>query len=264
MQTRFSIISNSIFKYFLIFSISFLWLNYYNRDILLVSLISIIITIIISYIVNKIAKKRKDKISLTIKDNEKMKTTAFQLLMADNNDILTFFTILLKIKNNPKIIKSKQLIEFSNKAFIPFYRKKQLSEDDLIEVFKTYNYDHIIISCIEYSDEALQLSKKIASKKISIINHEQLFVLLKKYDLFPDFNIAINPKKRFKFVNIKDIAFMKKNSRHYLFSGVIILISSLFIKYNIYYLIFATLLFVLSGISFFKSQPNQQCIIDEI
>ena len=71
-------------------------------------------------------------------------------------------------------------------------------------------------------------------------------------------------KEKFKFIHLKNIAFTKNNAKHYLISGFIIFITSFFIKYNIYYLVFTTLLFIFSGICYFKPSPKLPDISDEL
>lgn len=264
MQTKFSIISNSILKYFLIFAISFLWINYYNGDLLMVSLISTIITIILSYLLTILSKKKKTSTANTLKDNEKMKDVSFQLLLAHTDDVLNFFNILLKINHTSQILKAKNIIVFEDTAFIPFYNKKQLTENDLISIYKNHKYNKIIISCIDYSEDSLQLANKLASSKIYLLNEKAIYSILKKYDLYPDFNMPINVKNKFRYRDLKQIAFTKANSKQYFLSGIVIFITSFFIRYNIYYLIFTTMLFIFAGISFFKSQEKIPNIADEI
>lgn len=265
MQTKFSIISNSIFKYFIIFAISFLWLNFYSQNLLVVALISIIIAIVVGQLIYLISKHKKNLINLSIKEKEKMKYSSTQLLLASEKEICTFFHIILKTNRDCQISKSKDYIEWDNHVFIPFYEKETLLNDDIRKIFKKHNnVKNIIIACIDCDEKAYTLANKIKQTTFTILNEQQTFNLFKKYNFYPDFNIELNKKEKFKYSNLKTVAFKKANAKHYFFSGILILITSFFIRYNIYYLIFATLLFVFSGISYFKTPIKQVDIIDEL
>ena len=103
MQTRLSEVSNTIFKYFVIFSIIFMWLNFYSRNIMPVFLASIIFTIIVGKIIAIFEVKKKNRIKLSQLDNKKMQDISLQLLLNSNKENLQFFANIYN-KNDQKII----------------------------------------------------------------------------------------------------------------------------------------------------------------
>lgn len=265
MQTKFSIISNLIFKYFLIFAVSFLWINFYYDNLLAVGLISIIVAIIIGQIHDYLCKQKKITSSLSAKEKEKIEEISIQFLLATNKEVLIFFNTLLKSNHVCEINKIKKNIICDDFIFIPFYNKKIIDYDDIINIYKENKSNKkIIIACIEYTDKALNLANSITNTKIIILDKYQIYRLLKKHNFYPDFNITLNSNKKFKYSDLKNIAFTKTTAKHYLFSGIIILVTSFFIKYSLYYLIFATLLFIFAGISHFKPTTKKLDIIDKL
>lgn len=265
MQTKFSIISNIIFKYFIIFAISFVWLNFYYQNILTISLISIIIAFLVGQIIYLINSKKNKLASISLKENEKLKNCSMQLLLASKKDICIFFNIILKTNHQTTISKNNDYISWEDTIFIPYYSKQSLNLDDIIYIYKNYkNIDNIIISCIDYSDNCIEFCNQLTDTKIHILNEKDIFKLFKKYDFYPDFNIKLKQKEKFKYSQLKSIMFKKSNSKKYFFSGIMILLTSFIIRYNIYYKIFATILFIFAGISYFKPQSKESNIINEL
>ena len=265
MQTRLSIISNIIFKYFIIFAITFLWLNFYISNLITIGIGSVIISVLLGTILNIISKKRKNAINLSFKEQEQMREISLQFLLAEKNQLFSFFKLLLETKHDCNIPKSKNCIDWENNAFIPFYNHSIITADDVANIFKdNKNKINIFIASIGVSDEAKKLAEQIKQSKIILLDESQVFKILKKYDLYPDFKIELNKKEKFKYSKLKDIAFTKSNTKHYFISAFIILITSFFIRYNTYYLIFATILFIFAGISFLKPIKKLPDSADEL
>ena len=70
-------------------------------------------------------------------------------------------------------------------------------------------------------------------------------------------SIKLKETQKLKFNQIVATALNKSTSKNYFTSGFIILISSLFIKYKVYYIIFASILFILAYISHFNVWFNK-------
>lgn len=265
MQTRFSIISNVIFKYFILFAIGFLWLNFYIDDLLIVGLISFIISIIIGKIISIIQSKKNSLIKISIKEQEQIQNISYQLFLAPSERIVQFYSILLKTNHEIKINKETQSISWQNIVFVPEYSQSTITADTISKIYKSHNdCDKIIIAGIKFSEDATNLAKSISNSSLILLDEQSTFKLFKKYDFYPDFKIIKNKKEKLNYQKLKDIALSKTNTRHYFLSGIIILTTSFFIKYNIYYIVFATLLFTLSGICRFRHYTPPPNILDEI
>lgn len=265
MQTKLSIISNIIFKYFIIFAISVLWLNFYLANLVVVIILSTIISITLGKVVSIIKKKKTIIAENSLKEQDHIKNISFQLLLTDHEKIINFYNILFKANHNVCLVKNQALLIDDKYIFIPAYSSQTISIDMVAEYYKQYKENQqIIIAGISFSGDAINLSNKIRNTKINLLNEQSTYKLFKKYDFYPDFKISQTVKEKFKLKNLKDIAFTKSNSKQYLYSAIIILITSLFINYSVYYLIFASLLFIFSAICHFKPQNEPSSIIDEL
>lgn len=265
MQTKFSVISNKILKYFIIFSIAFMWINYYYDNTVIVAIISTLIAIIIGQIIALIFKKKSNIIKLSQKEQTHINNISTQFLLAENSKILIFYKNLLSAKRNVAISKNKDAIIWQDTAFLPIYNKYLVTQDDISTAYKNYHdHQNIIIAGIGFSDDAIALSTKITDCKISTLDIQEMYNIYKKYDYYPDFNIKLATKQRANLKKVKETVFIKSNAKHYFLSGLVILITSFFIKYSTYYLVFATLLFVFSAISYFKPFKTLPSIADEL
>ena len=172
MQTKISIISNIIFKYFLIFSIAFLWLNFYIRNLLLVISISTISSLIIGKIIGKINNKKSKLLQSSLKEQEKLKNISFQLLLTDKENIIRFYSILFQSKHNIKISKDNKHIELDDTLlFYPEYSHTNITIDIIANIVKQYtNFKTIIIAGINFKEDALEFANKIANYISEVAN----------------------------------------------------------------------------------------------
>ena len=264
MQTRLSIVSNILFKYTLIFFISFLWIGSLIENLLIVLLISILCSIILGKILGIVYNKKQQSISESLKEQKKMVTASNQLLLCnDYKKVIDFFLKLFSDK--PNLITTEKAIFWENFVFIPLYNTRKIYFDKVLEIYKTYHsIPNIVISGISFDDESMEFVKSVSNVRIHLFDEKNTFRIFKKHNLYPDFNITLKEKDKINFSKIKELIFSKRNTRNYFMSGIIILISSIFIRYNIYYLCFATLLFIMSGICFFKRESPSSSIIDEL
>lgn len=264
MQTRLSIISNILFKYTLIFLISFLWIEAYIDNLIVVTICAFVSALVVGKILGMLYHKKQESISITLKEQEMIYYASKQLLLcSDYHKIIDFFLQILSSKEN--VIATDREIFWDNNVLIPLYNYRKISLDKIIEIYKTYKkYNNIIIVGIGYEEGSCEFIKTIYDTNIHLLDEKSAFKIFKKHNLFPEFNIKLKEKDSFKLTSLKKLILSKRNTRNYFASGIVILISSVFIQYNIYYICFATLLFIMSGLCFFKKETPTPSIIDEL
>lgn len=261
MQTKLSIISNILFKYILLFLVSFLWLKtYFNNKITVI--ISIMIALTIGQLIYLVLRKRKNIIALNIKEQKHLQEISLKFRLVDEKTILNFYYTILS--TSLPVFKEKNYLTWEDSIFIPIYYKSEIDSNIISDIFKKHkNYKTIIIAGISFSPDAQELAKTL-SPIIHCLDENQTYSLFKKYNSFPNFQVSLNNQKRNKLSIIKESIFLKQNFKHYFLSGIIVLISSFFIRYNIYYLIMSTILFVFSAICIFKPSKKIDSIIDKL
>lgn len=245
------------FKYTLYISIFFIWINYYYSSVITSFIISIILSIITDKIIGLFVNKRNEHIIIKQEEKNKIKQFSMQFLCSTKYQNINYFYSLFK---NPTTKKTKSYFVIQNTTFVPYYNKKELTEDDVIFIYKNIpvNTDNLVVLCVNATNSATIFAKSINNYKFVILNENDVyFKFLKPLNALLPNSIKFKQSKKLKFKEILTIALNKNTSKGYFTSGFIILISSIFIKYKIYYIIFASLLFILSFISYFNVWFNK-------
>ena len=258
---KFNDISNIIFKIFVIFSVSFFWINYYLRNFLSTFLISIAISLILTFIIKTIEKKKNNKSKLTKKDNENIKNLKNQFTFNSNKNNKVYLQKLLNLN------KKMQLnLNGTNYLVLPFLSVFSIGEYEIAIAFKksfSQSQNNIIIICNEITPDALKLAYSIKECEIKILTIETLyFNFIKPSNLFPKNVVTFSEKKKYKLKELFKFTFNKNNSKKFLKLGLFTYFLSIFTFYKLYYLIFGTILIAISLVC--KLQKNNSNFKNEI
>lgn len=243
-SSQFSKISNTIFFASVIFCLFFLWCNYYTKNINISFISSIIVffAFLIIYIPLKIHCENKKN---NLKSNKsKFEYFKLQLQYTQTENILLFLKDYLKIDKCEHVSNNHYFI---NETF------------DLYIVFPDNN--NFQISSIFSSRKSHQikiLSNEIFNIPISIENVNIEFIDLKELYNNTINNVKylakvnINKKPKYSLKDLLCIILCKEKSKSYFGLGVLLLFSSLFTPYSTYYIVFSSILFIMSLISHFN------------
>ena len=250
---------STLFKYTIYISLFFLWINYYHRNIYFSFALSIIFSIIVDKIIQLFISKKQKYTILKTEEKNKIKDFSIQFLCSTKFENINYFTTLF---NNPNTKKTKDYFIINNTTFLPYYIKETLDEDDIYTIYRSFNIktNKLVVLCTKITDSAKLLSKNIANFDITILNENDVYTkFLKPLNATIPTTIIFKQKQKLK--DFISMGLNKHNAKRYFFSGFIILLSSIFIRYKIYYIVFASLLFILAYISYFntwynKSTPN--------
>ena len=250
-KTTFSEISNTLFIIFVLFLISFLWCNFYIRNLKnsLICSIIIILGFSIFYIPHKIKKHKKSKSCL--ENIEKDSYYKAQLLLSDNKDILNFITKLYNYKNIEHITDNHIIVNENLDIYIA-YSENALTNDDIYNIYKNSKCTEIKV----FTNTKPNQTIKILGKQLEFIDYQSLLSKCKETKTFFDNNINVEKKQKYKLKDTLCIVLGKERSKSYLLSGLLILFSSMFTPYNVYYVIISTILLALSVFSKFNTLFN--------
>lgn len=96
------------------------------------------------------------------------------------------------------------------------------------------------------------MANKIPDKKIVLLDSKATFIkLVKPYNFYPEDLKEIEFSTKPKFKEILKASISKKRAKGYLVASLILLFSSFIIRMNIYYVVFSSILLLLSLVSFF-------------
>ncbi len=251
-QSKFSKISNLIFLTFCAFIIAFIWINNYISNIKLALLSSIIIALFffISYLVFKHFQNKIYTQNYTQKLNlEDLKT---HLLFSNEQEIIKLIKTIFNFSNILKIDKSHYIDSNTNIDIFLMFEKEILSYDDYIYIYKNRINNHLKIFCIS----SLNNYPELENTTIEVFNILQINKNLQNNN-----DKIINPvkfknKPKLRVKDILCVALNRSKSRNYFLFGLLILFTSIFTPYYIYYTFIGTLLLLLSLYSRFNSRFN--------
>lgn len=236
---------NDIFLFFCIFCILFVWVQYAWRNFWATTLLCLPISGLAFWAIKAVSNKKQDKKEQTSKDIKLMENASKQFAVAAKKDLFFFFRELLckqytEVKETPKGIEF--LKDGQKYLLVPLYSSFLITERDLLPLLQIKNHK-ILAVCKSFSKESGDLVAMF-SERLELWDEEKVYnKLLKPNDLYPSL-VKIEEKKVKR--DYRQIIFAKEKAKPYFLSGLVLLLSSFFVRYNIYYVIVSSVLFFVS------------------
>ena len=242
-------ISDIAFRYVIVFFISFAWLRFYIYNVWTCALLSIATTIIVNTIINAIVSKKNNKKLISINEQRNIENCAEQLKYMNNIDRMKLFTSLIKDAKNIKITKNYAYFYKNNKKTMIFYTNNNKIEYiyDILSQYKN-SCNKIIIISNEWKIDEIKLANNINFDLI-LLDKELVYKhLYKPNNIYPASQIEMKPAKKTGFKDFVLTCVQRKNFSRFLFAGFVIMFASLIMPYNIYYIVWGSMLLTLSFI----------------
>lgn len=250
----------NVFRIFLIFFLTFIWVRYFVYSLFLSLIISAVITIVIDLVLRLLTKKKNKVNNLKIKEKEDAENMFLSL--ATDKNALDFYLQLAQ-KECIASQKKKEYItleNFNNKILLyPFLSLNPLSPEDILQTIKygkVENAQKIVITCGEISKDALTFVKSVEENIVLLDKFSTYNSLYKHYNMFPNITTTYKKNGKLAFKELLAYSFNKSRTKGYFFSAIILFLSTLFIRYNIYYCIMASILVLFALISYFNPYFN--------
>lgn len=262
MQTKISVFLNEVFKYVVVFFLLFAWINFYYHHFIASVMIAVLLSAIICYFLTTIYYKKQNKTITSNQDRKKMKELSTQFIFNDLSENLNFFNEVFKRKNIETKLGKYNLILYPNTAhailFLPYFSLERISESIIVNTYKQLtetNTKKALICCNQANSQAKQLASSLKNAEIVIYEENDIYVhLLKPLNFYPDKKIMFKENKNMNVKLFLNMLVNKRNTKHYFYGGILLLFTSLFIGFGNYYLIFSSVLFILSLLSFYSDK----------
>lgn len=168
-------------------------------------------------------------------------------------------------KKNIKTVNKSDYMFFNGTMLRPVYSASQVTDSAVIETCQKAKTSRlkivkIVICGREFSNEAKAAAKEIPDFKISLLNESDVWFKILKPAEFSPKQFAKTKEKmpmKNKINGMFNIAFNKKRFKGYMFSAILLLFGSYFMRYNIYYLTFSSLLLCFAFFSYFNKPFNK-------
>lgn len=250
-------------RLFIFFMLSFVWTRYFIKNLTVALLSATLITLCLDFLLRLFNKSRNKKNILATSEKDLIESCALAFLFNDDKGNIDFFSKLLKHEQKDFEKKSRYIVikNCDNKQILlPFFTFNKFSADDLIcciNQTKKENAQKLIICTNEIDSSTTRLASKI-SVNVIILDKESIYEkLLKPNNSFPEKKVEITNTAKMKLQDFLAYALCKKRTRGYLLASFVILLSSFIVRYNIYYVIFSTVLLLLSLVSFTNPKFNK-------
>lgn len=244
---KFVNIIDTVFVSVATFFIVFAWIQFFVKALMLSLLLSIIITISILFVFRWLKTKKYNTKQNQLNTSSRLAHFKLGIQTMPSTQLTALLKKVLPSHYLPKINKGDiNFIKDNNNHTFTFYYSGELNEAKLLELIKTKKTNNLTIFCSNYNNDVKLIANAFKNKHISLISLDQLFEIFNSKNIEIDTShIDLNKHK----ITLKEIiknSISRQKSKGYFISGLILLFTSLIIPYKIYYVVFSSILFLLS------------------
>lgn len=244
------------FKIILIFLVIFIWVRYFVDSLWQSVLITSAATIVVDFVTRIISRRHKIRDSLKKQEREDAENMFLSLSMDKTS--LDFFLKLASSRH--EAVKKKDFILITHpdgeKVILqPHLNHCSLSCDFVAQVAKkckSLSVSKAVIVCCVADKEAYRFAKNFDEEIVILDTYESYCQLYKEYDIYPEMSMKYKKEKSLAFGDLLAYSLNRSRAKGYFFSAIVLLISTIFVRANIYYCIVSSLLIVLSLISLYS------------
>ncbi len=248
-------------KILLIFFAVFIWARYFIKELWLSILLSVFITAAIDIFTRFISRKLSTKKQLKVQEKEEAEDLF--LSIATQNKSLDFFFDLAKSKHE-NVSKKKNYIlidhgENGKVILYPFLSFMPINQNDLAQIVSNCQKEKaekIVIPCGEIEKSTSSFAKNFDVNILLLDKFSTYSSLYKEYNFFPEKTLKYKKDKKLAFKELVAFSFNRARAKGYIFSALILFLSSLIIRPSIYYCIVASLLLICAIISYTNPRYN--------
>ena len=241
MYRKFIKIIDHTFIIFIIFLLCFIWSKFLIENIFVALIASLLLTFFFALLFLKLQTNSSNKMLLNKKQQQEIQS---------NITFLTYTTTLniqkeIALRLNANIVKNNLLQKDATHFYI--LDTPNLTEENLIEIIKSNAHiQNLSIICAKADQSAYIAAKNIENFSIDIIDAKTLYL---KYNISlssakPD--IVIKQGTKLSLKQFFSLFTREELAKKYCICAIIILFSSIFVFFKIYYYIFASILLILS------------------
>lgn len=244
---KFVNIIDTIFLSAVTFFIIFAWVQFFVKNIILSLFISTILATVVILAIRWFKSRKYASKQNQLNRSSNLARFKLAIQTMPSVKLTTIIKKLIPSKYTAKTTKGDITFVKDNLTHtFTFYYENQLNDTKLLDIIKSKKASNLTIFCSTFSQDAKLVATAFKNKKIELINLEQLYDICNTHNIEIDTdNIDLNKSK----ITLKEIlknSLSRNKSKGYFISGLILLFTSLIIPYKIYYVVFSSILFVLS------------------
>ena len=196
---------------------------------------------------------------MTEKDIKNASDIATNFLLLKKTETLKIFEKKLAAKY--KIKKKSDFLIVNKNILRPIYSASIITSKDVLETYtktKDENFDKLIIVCKKASIDAKEILLLFSDIKCIVLEEFEAYENIFKPLNFEIPTIKKTKKEKKKITDYLSLALNKQRTKNYLMISVFMLFSSFVLRYNIYYIVFASITTLLGLYSYFNKRFNSK------
>ena len=270
MILKLSNIIDTLFKSVLFFLLFVVVLRMLRINFTLSLIVSGILVFAVLIFLQFLNDKKLAKNNLKASEQKEVAALAEQFLFGTKTEVQNYFVELFKKIGSVSKNSTGLCLKLKEHKYyiIPQFSKRTLGCDEIIEIYKntkTKGISAVLILCIGTDSACSELIQRFTKQTYSILSVQDIYAqLCKPQNFFPSIEIENIIKEKLTFKKIRQFAFDRKKSKTYFWCGLVLFLSSFFVFFGIYYLVFAGVLFTFSLICLFRknSKPIPSGLFD--
>jgi len=228
---RIASISNLLARSFLVFILAYLWLTFYIRNIALVFIIAFCVAMVANYVFMLFTRRKTARKALTLKEHNHMRQITLQLKFMSRTGVRALFRRAFDAMERPM------------PAIYPLFNKDVTSADIITILRRTRKNCTIYIAAERFPAEVVGFANAV-DRDVKLLDARAVYEnILKPADIFPEVKVELRPRKKLTWRELRDLVFTRTKVRPYIIIGVVILATSFIVRFNIYYIVVATIMF---------------------
>lgn len=251
---RFSYVIDITITSAIFFVLFFCWIRFYTKNAALSAILGILITALVVFLLFFYRKKKSAKKEISAKKRSIATNCATQLKFSPFNKVKKFFFDIFKEKNQVEQKKEGLIIIDNNKKtfFAPIFLNDVFSVDDFAKLYvfaKKYNAKNLTVCAFSFDDNTKNLAKTIKNLNITLLDAFDTYTqIIEPSNKIPD-TVIDTQKTKLTFREIISYALSKDRTKNYLLLGFVLIFSSFFVMFRVYYLVSGSILLVLAIIT---------------
>lgn len=213
--------------------------------------------VFVCLIYNYFAEKKAKKNEINRKEIENANNISTGFLLTAKADILKKFCQKLEKKYPTK--QEKGYIKVNSNILIPMFETQEITDKEVFNAYlktKSLECKKLILVCNSFSNSATTAKELIKDKNIVILDAMNAYKNIYKPLQFDIPKFENKPEKKHKVKNMLNVAFSKKQTKSYFFVSAFLLFGSFVLRYNVYYLIMASITTLFALYAHFNKRFN--------
>ncbi|MGN1372908.1 MAG: hypothetical protein ACI4VK_02535 [Candidatus Coproplasma sp.] len=242
-----AVVSDVLFFTLCAFLISFTALRYFIKSLVWAIVVSALIAVAVCLISLSLTLKKREKlITATVGEGER-KLLAIHLSTLSPDKLKSLFLSALD-----GTYAAGNAIEDGENQYLFAFKLTPLACDDIASAVKQRGEKQLVLLCCAASTEAVSFAKDFS---VTLMCMGEIYPLLKERELLPESYPFDSSIKKGVIKKVK-ARFNKRLCPSLFFSGLFLLIYSLFSFYPIWYIVTGSILLTLSAVCLFFSESN--------